>query len=465
MTALRPYQQDAIARLRAAYAAGARAPLLVMPTGAGKTVVFAHVCASILARGRTALVLVHRRELIRQASAKLHAAGVAHGIIAPGFTPTRDPIQVASVQTLQRRLANLPLQHVDLIVIDEAHHASAGSWHRIVSALRNARLLGVTATPERLDGKGLGTHAGGPFDVIVEGPSIADLVRDGYLVPTEIYAPADAPDLSRTRVRAGDWARDDLERLLDRPQIVGCAVEHYGRLCPGQPAIAFCVSVRHAHDVAAGFRAAGWRAAAVDGAMGTAERDRSIAGLADGSVQVLTSCDLISEGLDVPAVSAVILLRPTMSLVLHMQQIGRGMRPADGKQSLIVLDHAGNVLRHGLPDEPRAWSLDGAKARRSNATRALPALKRCPSCFVVHKPAPYCPACGHVYESEARQVRQVSGELEKLDPRRIAALRSTPLRALLRSARTDDDLRAIAEARGYKPGWVWHIQQKRRQRA
>jgi superfamily II DNA or RNA helicase len=179
----------------------------------------------------------------------------------------------------------------------------------------------------------------------------------------------------------------------------------------------------------------------------------------------LTSCDLISEGLDVPAVSAVILLRPTMSLVLHMQQIGRGMRPADNKPSLIVLDHAGNVLRHGLPDEPRAWSLDGAKARKANATRAVPALKRCPACFAIHKPAPRCPACGRVYESEARQVRQVSGELSKLDPTRIAALRSAPLRALLRNARTDAELRAIAEARGYKPGWVWRIQQWRRQRA
>jgi superfamily II DNA or RNA helicase len=182
-------------------------------------------------------------------------------------------------------------------------------------------------------------------------------------------------------------------------------------------------------------------------------------------VQVLTSCDLISEGLDVPAVSAVILLRPTMSLVLHMQQIGRGMRPAVGKQSLIVLDHAGNVLRHGMPDEPRAWSLDGAKARRANPPRTLPALKRCPACFAVHKPAQRCPACGHVYESDARHVRQVAGELTKLDPARIAALRSTPLRTLLRTARTEAELRAIAAARGYKPGWVWHIQQKRRQRA
>lgn len=461
MTALRPYQADAVARLRAAYAAGARAPLLVLPTGGGKTVVFAYICASAAARGRRAIVLVHRRELIRQASAKLHAAGVAHGVLAPGFSATRDPILVASVQTLARRLARSASRDVDLIVIDEAHHAAAGTWRRIVDAFAGARLLGVTATPERLDGKGLGTDAGGPFDFLVEGPGIGELVRLGFLVPAEIYAPAESPDLSGVRRRAGDWARDDLEAALDRPQIVGCAVEHYARLCPGLPAIAFCVSVAHARHVAARFAAAGWRSAAVDGAMPAAERDRAIAGLADGSVQVLASCDLISEGLDVPAVGAVILMRPTQSLALHLQQIGRGLRPGPGKEKLLVLDHAGNTFRHGLPDAPRAWSLDGAASRRRAAAPKPPALRRCPACFALHPPVAACPVCGHRHQPEARKVAEVSGELARLDAAQLAAMRAAPLRELLRQARTDADLRAIALARGYKPGWVWHIKRER----
>ena len=461
MTALRPYQADAVARLRAAYAAGARAPLLVLPTGGGKTIIFSHICAGAVARGRRALVLVHRRELIRQASAKLHAAGVAHGIVAPGFSPTRDPIQVASVQTLGRRLARSAARGVDLIVIDEAHHAAAGTWRRIVDAFPGARLLGVTATPERLDGKGLGVAAGGPFDLLVDGPGIGELVRLGFLVPAEVYAPAETPDLSGARVRAGDWARDDLEAAVDRPQVVGCAVEHYARFCPGLPAIAFCVSVRHAQDVAARFSAAGWRAAAVDGGMPAAARDRAIAGLADGSVQVLASCDLISEGLDVPAVGAVILMRPTQSLGLHLQQVGRGLRPAPGKTRLIVLDHAGNTLRHGLPDAPRSWSLDGAAPRRRADAPKLPALRRCPACFALHPPIAACPVCGHEHLREAREVAEVSGELARLDEARLAAMRAAPLRELLRHARSDADLRAIAQARGYRPGWVWHVKRER----
>lgn len=196
--------------------------------------------------------------------------------------------------------------------------------------------------------------------------------------------------------------------------------------------------------------------------MSVAERDRAIAGLADGSVQVLASCDLISEGLDVPAVGAVILLRPTKSLGLHLQQVGRGLRPSAGKPKLIVLDHAGNTLRHGLPDAPRSWSLDGAAPRRRADAPKLPALRRCPACFALHPPIAVCPVCGHEHQPEARKVAEVSGELARLDAARLAAMRAAPLRELLRHARSDADLRAIALARGYRPGWVWHVKRERR---
>ncbi len=466
MTQLRPYQEDAVSRLRTAYAAGARAPLLVLPTGGGKTVVFAHICEGVSARGRRACVLVHRRELIHQASAKLHAAGVPHGIVAPGHTPTRDAIQVASVQTLGRRIGRgATPRPFDLLVIDEAHHACAGQWMGAIAAFPAARLLGVTATPERLDGKGLGRAAGGPFDAIIEGPGMADLIRDGFLVPVEAYAPPGTADTGGIATRAGDWARDQLATAVDRPTITGSAVEHYGRLSPGLPAIAFCVSVEHAKHVATEFRAAGWRAAAADGAMDPRARDAAIAGLGTGAVQVLTSCDLISEGLDVPAVGAVILLRPTKSLGLHLQQIGRGLRPAAGKGHLIVLDHAGNILRHGLPDEPRQWSLEGA-ARRPRADKPLlPAILRCPACFALHTRRAVCPQCGHVHATAGgREVEHADGELVHIDAAARERLRQAPLRELLAGARTPDQLREIAKARGYKPGWAWHVLRERRSR-
>lgn len=459
---LRPYQSEAVEALREAYRAGARAPLLVLPTGGGKTVIFSHVTAGTASRGKRVLVLAHRRELIRQSAAKLRDAGVPHGIIAPGHTPTRDAVQVASVQTLARRLDDPRYPAPDLIVIDEAHHAVAGQWATVCAAYPQARLLGVTATPQRMDGLGLGREAGGPFDALVQGPTVAELIDGGYLTPARVFAPAEAPDLSGVRTVRGDYDARALSDAMATPKIVGNAVEHYGRHAPGLPAIVFSPSVAHAEATAEAFRAAGWRAVAASGATEARERDAAIAGLATGAVQVLCSCDLISEGLDVPAVGAVILLRPTKSLGLYLQQVGRGLRPAPGKTHLVVLDHAANTLTHGMPEAEREWSLAGKKRK---AKDAVPPTRQCPECFAVHSPAPTCPECGHTYETMAREVEHIEGNLaEVTEEVRARWGKHRPLSAVLREAK-DEDLHAIAKARGYKAGWVFHMQAARRQRA
>jgi len=461
MIPLRDYQARAVEAVRDAYRSGARAPLLVAPTGAGKTVMFSHVADSAVRRGKRVLILVHRRELIRQASQKLTASGVPHGVIAPGHTATREPVQVASVQTLARRLGDPRYAAPDLIILDEAHHAIAGQWATVIAAYPAARLLGVTATPQRLDGLGLGIEAGGCFDAMVLGPTVAELIAQGYLTPARVFAPAEAPDLRGVRTRGGDYDAGALAAAMSAPKIVGNAVEHYARHAPGLPAILFSASVAHAEATAAAFRAAGWRAVAASGATPAAERDAAIAGLATGAVQVLCSCDLISEGLDVPAVGAVILLRPTKSLGLYLQQVGRGLRPAPGKTHLIVLDHAGNTLTHGMPDAPREWTLAGKKRREKDA---VPPTRQCPSCYAIHAPAPKCPECGHVYEAAPREIEHVDGALEEIDAARLAVLRTTPLRQLLSRARSRDELQEIARARGYKPGWVHHVMREREAR-
>ena len=461
MIDLRPYQQQAIEGVRDAFRAGHRAPLLVAPTGAGKTVMFGFVAGQTASRGKRVLIVAHRRELIRQASRKLTETGVDHGIIAPGHTPSRELVQVGSVQTLGRRLDRVAAP--DLIVIDEAHHAVAGQWADVVAAFPAARILGVTATPERLDGRGLGVEAGGCFDALVMGPAVLDLIEGGFLSPTRVFAPAEAPDLSGIRTVAGDYATGALSAAMERPKVVGDAVAHYAKHADGQPAILFSPSVAHAETMAAAFRAAGYRAAAASGSTPAAERDAAIAGLATGAVQVLCSCDLISEGLDVPAVGCVILMRPTKSLGLYLQQVGRGLRPAPGKSHLIVLDHAGNSLTHGMIEQPREWSLAGRK-RKAGAAEA----KQCPSCYAVHAPARECPACGHSY-AEAREAsgagregpEQVEGELaEVVLPPELARWKDRPLREVLREAR-DEDLADIAKARGYKRGWIFHQRQAR----
>ncbi len=466
MIALRDYQNDAIRGVRAAYQAGARAVLLVAPTGAGKTVMFGYVASQTAARGKRVLVLAHRQELIRQASRKLTETGVPHGIIAPGHTATRDLVQVASVQTLGRRLGDRRYPDgYDLIVVDEAHHAVAGQWRDVVDAFPNARLLGVTASPERLDGRGLGIAAGGVFETMVLGPSVSDLIGGGFLSPVRIFAPAEAPDLSGVRTRGGDFEAKGLSDAMSKPQVVGDAVVHYRRHANGQPTICFSPSVAHAEAMAEAFKGAGYRARAASGSTLMAERNSAISGLASGETQVLCAADLVSEGLDIPAVSAVILLRPTKSLGLYLQQVGRGLRPAPGKTHLVVLDHAGNTLRHGPPEMPRAWSLEGRPKKAKKADEDVPPARQCTECFAVHAPAPQCPECGHVYPVTSREIEHVEGELHDVTDSLTARWgKHRPLSQVLREAK-DEDLKAIAKARGYHPRWVNHVIRARQERA
>lgn len=454
MLSLRPYQQDAVQGIRESYLNKFRAPLLVLPTGGGKTVVFSYIAASTSARGNRVLILVHRVELLRQTSAKLTEANVYHGLISPKYTPNlHAPVQVASVQTLLKRLDKI--QPPDLIIIDEAHHATAGSWRKVVEAFPNARVLGVTATPCRGDGTGLGQDTGGVFDDIVIGPQVPELIEGGYLVKPIIYAPAQKLDLSAVKTVRGDYDQRQVADIVDKPTITGDAVKHYSRICPGAPAVVFCVSVNHAQHVAEEFRRAGYRAYAADGSMDDDMRTRILNGLGNGSVDVVTSCDLISEGTDIPAIGCAILLRPTQSLGLYIQQVGRALRPAAGKQHAIILDHVGNVLTHGMPEEYRQWTLDGEKrkARGKKDQEQAVRVLQCETCYSIHEPAPQCPVCGHVYKVKDEVPQQVDGELIQLTEDQLRRKKVVEVA----KARTQEELERIAQERGYKPGWVKNI--------
>jgi superfamily II DNA or RNA helicase len=440
--ALRPYQIECVEALRGAYGTGYRAPILQLATGGGKTVVFARVALGAHAKGLCVVVLVHRRELIRQASAELAWAGVPHGIIAAGFPANPDElVQVASVQTLARRRKTLT--EVDLFIIDEAHHARAGLWRKVLDDHPGARLLGVTATPVRLDGRGLGVEAGGVFDALVTGPTIPELIADGYLAPTRCFVPQRRLDLAGIKSRAGDYVTSDLAACIDQPEIAGDAVEQYRRHADHQPAIVYCCDVRHAERIAVTFRCAGYRAACVHGGTNVAHRDRLIAGLGNNKLELLTSCDLISEGIDVPCVGAVILLRPTKSLTLYLQQVGRGMRPAAGKDALVVLDHAGNVITHGLPDRDRAWSLSGVETLRHRTVTIS--------------------QNGEVV-NRRREIAEVADELTELTADPLAAVEEMSYWQVVTGGLSEAELRHYARSRGYKPEWVHHrlLEQQRR---
>jgi len=442
---LRDYQVQFLDDIRAEFRAGSRATLGVLPTGAGKTVCFTELARSAASKGKRVCVMVHRRELLNQTVAKLDHP---HGVIAPGHTPRRELIQVASVQALVNRLHHWEF---DLIVIDEAHHVMARTYMEILNANPKARALGVTATPVRMDGRGLGDK----FDRLVVGPSVAELIEQGYLCPAEVYAPSTI-NVESVHVSRGDFVRSELADAADQPKLVGDAVEHYKRYADGMPAIAFCVSLAHAEHVAEEFKRRGFSAKMVDGKMHPRERDGAIAGLARGTIDVLTTCDLISEGLDVPVVSCGILLRPTKSLGLFMQQVGRTLRPLPGKDKAIILDHAGNCLRHGLPDMDREWSLETSRKKGAGKPKEFdPALavRICEQCFAAHAPAPTCPMCGWVYPVQSRSVDHVEGELVKLDEVRA----KIEARKEVGKAREREQLEKVAAARGYSPRWVDHI--------
>lgn len=442
MIALRDYQLAAVQDVRQAFVAGKRAPLLVLPTGGGKTTIFSHITVSAIAKARTVYLLCHRAELVKQIAGTLARFGCHHQVIAPGpivrqcqveqfkahgrtFVKPGATALVASVQTLVKRLdAGLP--EPDIIVVDEAHHLTTEStWGKIVSRFPRARLLPVTATPCRLDGKGLGIGAGGFADDLVMGPTMRELIERGYLSPYRIFAPPNALDLTGVRTRAGDYAKDQLATALDKPSITGDAVQHYQRLAAGKRAVAFCVSVAHAQHVAGEFAAAGIAAEFLDGTLDALERDRIIKRFEAGQTLVLSSCDIVSEGFDLPAIEVAILLRPTQSLSLYIQQVGRALRTFPGKREAIILDHVGAVVTHGLPDEEREWSLDGVKRNKRAANDNEPDVKiqTCTKCYTVHLPAPACPTCGHVYPVVARKVEQTEGTLQEITQDQMDAMR------------------------------------------
>jgi superfamily II DNA or RNA helicase len=377
---------------------------------------------------------------------------------------TGDYVQVASVQTLIRRIDRMPAP--DLIVIDEAHHANASTWRQIINTWPSARLLGVTATPFRLDGTGLGTQSGGFFDKLIEGPSIRWLIDEGFLSQPVIYAPPTDLDLTGVRVKLGDYEQRELSVRMDKPKITGSAIEHYSRYCPGEPAIAFCSSVEHAEHVSQQFQDAGIASVPLTGEMADSVRKHRINALASGQIKVLTACDIISEGTDIPVVSCGILLRPTQSLVIFLQQCGRVLRPYPGKKHATILDHAGNCLRHGMVDDEREWSLnhvkESFKKKKEGQDEVAANLRLCEKCYAV-MPATklVCPQCGHIHHAKGRSIKEVEGDLVMMNAARAEKIR-VQARMEVGQAKSLHELTQLARQRGYNTGWAYHVYNSRK---
>jgi DNA repair protein RadD len=451
---LRPYQLEAIEGIRSEFRAGHKAVLFVLATGGGKTTCFSFITQAAAARGNRVLILVHRVELLDQASRSLTQMGVPHGLIAAGRAMNLlEPVQVGSIQTVARRLEKLP--GFQLVVVDEAHHTNSRTWAETIGAFRagGARVLGVTATPVRTDGQGLGAH----FEAMILGPSAEWLTANGYLARARLLGPPIGFSAEGIGRRMGDFDMGQAEQRLSGRQITGDAVSHYRQHLGDGTAIAFCCSVAHAEAVARAFEDRGIAAASIDGRMDAPQRRGLLERLGSGDLKVLTSCALIGEGVDVPSVGGCILLRPTQSLGLHLQMIGRALRPSPGKDAAVVLDHVGNLERLGSHLDEQPWSLEG-KLKRSRT--AAPSLKVCPKCFACSRPTVrVCTECGHEFVVERRELAVVDGQLQEYQKRERRRAQG--------GAQSYAELVSVGMSRGMKNPHAWanHVLRARSLRA
>lgn len=441
---LREYQNEIIRDVRTAYKAGKRTPCIVLPCGGGKSVIVAEIAKKTTEKGNRVLFIVHRKELCDQIRSTFSRWGV-----------NMDLCTIGMVQTICRHLDRL--EPPALIITDENHHSKAGSYIKIYNAFPDARRVGVTATPVRLDGSGLSDVN----DVLVVGVDAKWLIKNQYLSPYDYYAPSMA-DLSNVRTVHGEFETKSAEKAMLKKAIFGDVITNYKSLAKDRQAICYCVSVKHSKAMAEAFNDAGITARHIDGETPKPERDDIIVQFRQGKIKILCNVDLISEGFDVPDCECAILLRPTKSLTLYIQQSMRCMRFKYGKRAVII-DHVGNYARFGLPDEHREWTLEGKKKQTKKQDKEdEPPVKQCEKCFMVF-PAKdseghyytSCPYCGYVFPKSSREIREEKkAVLEKIESFVLNYDSPDQCKSYL-------ELLNYAKRKGYKPGWAWYQAKKR----
>lgn len=459
----RDYQSNLIRQIYQSWKSGNRRVLAQLVTGGGKTIIFSHIARDCLSRGKGVLVVAHRLELITQAKEKLESiSGIPCGVIKAGFPVEENlSVQVASVQSLIRRKR---YPDAGLVVIDEAHHAVSKSYTSILEKYPDALILGVTATPCRTDGQGFKYL----FDDLIIGPSCSELITQGYLSKFKIFASAAKINTKGIRKTAGDFNLGQLEEAANN--IIGDVVPTWRKYAEGKRTIIFCVGVDHSKAVVGEFIKNGITAEHLDGETPDDERRDVIARFRSGETTILSNCSLFTEGFDVPNIEAIQIIRPTMSLILHLQMLGRSLRPSPGKEHALIIDHTDNWIRHGLPDEVREWSLEPISLK--------PALfvQQCPKCHHGFRVLPHeqkahrhvvdsagnlkalyqatCPNCQHIFEWEQGEGLEI-GE-SKIIEKEQGELVEVDLTLNHEHKRIIDELIDTAIAKGFNSRWAYH---------
>lgn len=464
---IRPYQSDIIDKLTDNMRRGIRRNLIVLQTGGGKTVIASEILKRVLSKGNSAFFNVHRVELVEQSARTFYENEIPFGIVSSGFGQEQwhQNLQVCSVQTLAKRIQNMR-RTPNVIIWDEAHHCAAPQWKMIFDLFPNSYHIGLTATPERLDGKGLRAF----FDEMIIGPSMKWLIEEGYLTPYKYFRPPTPMDFSNVHKRMGDYIATDLAAVVDTPMIRGDVIKQWKSKALNEKTIMFAVNVEHSKNMVEEFTKNGFRFEHVDGGTEKAQRRISIKNFKDGLTRGLSNVNLFGEGFDVPSATCMIDLKKTLSLSFYRQKCGRVLRPeyAQGydlettegrlaairnskKPHAIILDMVGNYQTHSFPDEEIEWSLDGKSGR--DTEKSTPS-KECPRCYTVDRGfVKVCSNCGHEYKVEARVVEithsdeelvEVDFEKERRERKQAQGL-----------AQTKEELVALGIKNGYKNPYKW----------
>lgn len=452
MFKLRDYQQETIGKVYQSIKSGHRSIMIQQPPRTGKTVIMADIARRATAKGNRVLFMVHRQEIVQQVVKTFRADEVDMNLATIGM-----------VQTITRHVDDLDPPQI--IFVDEAHHALARTYQRVLEAFPKAYKLLFTATPYRLNGAGFTDIA----DDLITGKPVSWLIDHHFLAPVDYYAPSQI-DTSKLRTkRAGDYSVDSIKEAM-KPKIYGNAVKHYLKLAAGKQAIAYTYNVDSAIRLAQAFNNQGITARSVAGSTPKEVRRKIIEDYRAGKIKIVTNAELFTEGLDLPNVDCVIMLRPTQSLSLYLQFAMRSMNPREGKTAIII-DHVGNVERFGLPTDDREWTLEGReKGKTSSSGATIKSVTVCQTCFAsFYRTGGTCPYCGAALGEEKKIEVVDDAELKKVTRSRLAIVKQLEQSAATQNIagkrpselKSFKEIQAYAKLKGYRPGWAYYYAKQR----
>jgi len=419
---LRKYQIEAVSRLRNAVIRGIKKIILALPTGAGKSLIAGQIISNAVSKGNKVLWIVHRRNLVKQMHDVLKKYfDIDAGIIMAGIESETDKlVQLCTIQSYSRRLNLDALEwnkfyiSPEIVIVDECHRSISKSYKSLLKLYKDKIIIGFTATPARADGRGMGEL----YEEIIDIANIKNLTEQGYLCPIRYFVPSKI-DLDGVKIVMGDYQIKELAEKTIKKKLIGDIVDNWLKCAENRKTIVFCVNVKHSIAICEEFNRRGIPAEHLDAHSTDDERDAVFSKMERGDITVICNVALYQEGLDVPSVSCIVMARPTKSMGLYRQCVGRGLRIENGKENCILMDHGNVIEEHGLLEWPVTWTLDGKRKAWSKPRReTVKKLVKCIACGLVFEGRNVCPDCGTQVKAFGQAIETIDAELEELDAKK-----------------------------------------------